>query len=64
MTTSSEGSAPNPFELTHRFVERRYGNGELDWLWVKKFTVRESDVDCTDLTDDQLAARIEAARAV
>jgi hypothetical protein len=53
------------FETTsdsRRFVERRYPDGEIDWLWVR-FT-RPTDIDCTDLSDDELADRIHAARGL
>jgi hypothetical protein len=46
---------------TMRFVERRYANSEIDWLWVKY--LKPGDVDCTGITDDDLAQRMQDAKS-
>ena len=48
---------------THAFVERRYSDGEIDWVWVKKGLVTPADLDCTNMTTEELAARIEKVRS-
>lgn len=42
-------------EVTHRFVYRSYRDGDADCLWVKRALMRPGDVDCTDMSDDELA---------
>jgi hypothetical protein len=49
-------------ECSHAFVERRYSDGNIDWLWVKRGLIKSTDVDCTGISDDDLAARIQVAR--
>ena len=56
--TSKQGiSEPN-----HAFVERRYSPNGIDWLWVKRGSIKSADIDCTGISNDDLAARIQAAR--
>lgn len=46
-----------------KFVERRYANKEIDWIWIRTALVKPTDVDCTGLDSDQLAERIATAKA-
>ena len=45
------------------FVERTYADGEVDWIWIRTPSMRSTDIDCTELSNDELAARIAAAKA-
>jgi hypothetical protein len=69
MTDRAEGCPSEPRtsetqinESSHAFVERHYSDGSTDWLWIKRGSVRSTDVDCTGSSDDDLAARIQKAR--
>jgi hypothetical protein len=49
-------------ESSLAFVERHYSDGSTDWLWIKRGSIRSTDVDCTGNSDDEFAARIQEAR--
>jgi hypothetical protein len=49
-------------ECSHAFVERHYSGGDIDWLRVKRGSIKSTDLDCTGISNDDLAARIQAAR--
>jgi hypothetical protein len=60
---SEENSGAAEFERKNRFVERRYQDGSVDWLWIRAATVRTNDIDCTAMSEEQIGARIEAVKA-
>lgn len=46
---------------THRFIIRQDASG-LDAFWLKKWSVKPSDIDCTDMSSEQFADLYQSMR--